>query len=207
MTSKVFGIGWAKTGTTTLGECFERLGLSHVGGRLDLVDHLEQGNLAPVIEVARQYDSAEDWPWLLLYRQLDEAFPGSRFVLTTREPGAWLKSYRNMLAGEARSDTRDRRRATLYGFPVGAATDEQLVRTMLRHNDAVRSYFANRPADLLELDWSTGAGWAELCDFLGLPVPDERFPHANRGSYGWARSAMQRTLAAAKASVARLGRR
>ena len=36
--SKVFGIGWAKTGTTTLGTCFKLLGYHHQGQRLDLVN-------------------------------------------------------------------------------------------------------------------------------------------------------------------------
>jgi hypothetical protein len=55
---KVFGIGWAKTGTTTLGHCLEILGYSHVGGQLDLVDHLAAGDVDRILDVAAQYDSA-----------------------------------------------------------------------------------------------------------------------------------------------------
>ena len=35
--SKVFGVGWAKTGTTTLGECFKILGFDHQSQNLELV--------------------------------------------------------------------------------------------------------------------------------------------------------------------------
>ncbi len=53
---KIFGIGWAKTGTTTLGRCLELLGYRHVGQRLDLVPHLEKGDLAAIHEVAAEAD-------------------------------------------------------------------------------------------------------------------------------------------------------
>lgn len=35
------------------------------------------------------------------------------------------------------------------------------------------------------LEWSVEDGWAPLCNFLGKPVPDEPFPHANAAA-GWA---------------------
>lgn len=35
------------------------------------------------------------------------------------------------------------------------------------------------------LEWSVEDGWAPLCSFLGKPVPEEPFPHANVAA-GWA---------------------
>jgi hypothetical protein len=35
---------------------------------------------------------------------------------------------------------------------------------------------------LLVFDLPRGDGWEELCAFLGHPIPDEPFPHANRAS-------------------------
>lgn len=179
---KVVGVGWAKTGTTTLGECFDLLGYRHAAGRLDLVDHLEAGDLAPILQVAREHDAFEDWPWLLLFRELDEAFPGTRFVLTTRDPDAWLRSYQGMLARQGEASTElTRRRRVLYGLPFPDVTEAQLLERVRRHEQGVRAWFADRPDDLLVVDWAAGDGWPQLCDFLGLPVPDAPFPHANRG--------------------------
>jgi len=45
----------------------------------------------------------------------------------------------------------------------------------LAHNDAVRA--AVDPAGLLE--WQPGDGWEPLAVALGVPIPDEPFPHAN----------------------------
>lgn len=55
-----------------------------------------------------------------------------------------------------------------------------------RHNEDVR---ARAPKDRL-VEWSLGDGWAPICDALGVPVPDEPFPHTNtteefRGRAGW----------------------
>lgn len=182
-TGKVFGVGWAKTGTTTLGECMRLIGNRHVGGRLDLVDYWGTANLKPIYEVAREHDSAEDWPWLLMFHELDAWFPGSRFVLTTREPQSWLRSYRNMLDGQVSNEKLQRRRNSLYSFDVDAASNEQLLARVERHNTSVRNYFAARPTDLLEVDWASGDGWQKLCTFLDVPVPDAPFPHANKASY------------------------
>lgn len=180
---KVFGVGWAKTGTTSLGECFDILGYRHTAGRLDLVDHLETGDLDPILTEAERFDAFEDWPWLLLFRELDAAFPGSRFVLTTRRPEPWLRSYRGMLARQGEADeTLTRRRRVLYGLPFPEVDDAQLLERVARHEREVQAHFADRPDDLLVVDWEQGDGWQQLCGFLGLPVPDAPFPHANRGT-------------------------
>ncbi len=181
---KIFGIGWAKTGTTTLGRCLELLDYRHVGQRLDLVPHLEKGDLAAIHEVAAEADAFEDWPWLLLFRELDLAFPGSRFVLTTRAPDRWIRSYLNMLRHPVFiSDELTHIRRVLYGLPFPDVTAEQLVDRYCRHNDTVTNYFRGRPHDLLVVDWEASHGWPELCRFLGRDVPDQPFPRENVGNY------------------------
>jgi hypothetical protein len=181
---KIFGIGWAKTGTTTLGHCLEILGHRHQGQRLDLVDDLTTGDLSRILAVAAEAEAFEDWPWILLYRELDAAFPGSRFILTVRDPQRWLKSYHNMLEqpGIVTEDlTRIRR--LLYGLPFPDVTAEQLVERYQRHNDDVLNHFRSRPEALLVVDWERGDGWPQLCEFLGRPIPDVPFPHENKGCY------------------------
>ncbi len=182
---KLFGIGWAKTGTTTLGKCFEILGYRHQGQDLDLVRHISDGDIAPILKRVAEKDAFEDWPWIILYQELDRAFPGSKFILTVRDSTRWLGSYSNMLAkqGEAKEHLNEIRR-TLYGLPFPNVTAEQLVERYESHNREVRDYFRERPDDLLVVDWESGDGWEVLCNFLGREVPNEPFPHANKGSYG-----------------------
>jgi hypothetical protein len=57
-----------------------------------------------------------------------------------------------------------------------APFDEQLTKQAYeRHNAEVR---ATVPENRL-LEWHPGDGWMPLCERLGVPVPDEPFPHIN----------------------------
>src|SRR4051812_10991585 len=49
------------------------------------------------------------------------------------------------------------------------------IETFERHNEEVKRHV---PAENL-LVYEVGEGWAPLCEFLGVDVPDEPFPHLN----------------------------
>lgn len=180
---KVFGIGWAKTGTTTLGSCLEILGYRHQGQDLDLVYDVRDGNLKRIFSIVDRFDVFEDWPWVLLYEELDRRYPGSRFILTVRDTEKWWRSYQNHINTRgARSDIREIRRI-IYGFDENLQDKQAYVERYEGHNAAVLRYFAGRPNDLLILDWEKGHGWPELCRFLGKKEPKQPLPHANAGTY------------------------
>lgn len=182
--SKIFGIGWAKTGTTTLGKCFGILGFNHQTQDLGLVNDLKQGDLSRIMAVVEKKDTFEDWPWIILYKELDKAFPGSRFILTKRDPEKWLCSYRNMVEKQGTASEKiNEIRTILYGLPFPDVSESQLIERYQRHNAEVTDHFRNRHKDLLVVDWEQGAGWKELCVFLGKNIPQDPFPHANKGTY------------------------
>ena len=91
---KIFGIGLNKTGTTTLGQAGRMLGLSCTSCSPSLLRQIvKDRDMSSVAEAVGAYDLFEDWPWPLIYKQLDEMFPGSKFILTTRKSEeAWLNS-------------------------------------------------------------------------------------------------------------------
>ncbi len=181
---KVFGIGWARTGTTTLGECLKILGYDHQSKALHLIKDVAKKDLSRIMALAEKKDSFEDWPWIILYRELDQAFPHSRFILTKRTPEKWFRSYKNMLDNEIKvSDELNEMRRILYGLPFPHVDEKQLIQRYERHNQKVISYFSDRPEDLLIHNWEEGDGWSKLCRFLGRDIPDMPFPHANKGWY------------------------
>jgi hypothetical protein len=174
---KVFGIGLNKTGTTTLGLCLKHFGYRHTSSDVTLARHVGRGELEPVFAHADRYDSFEDWPWPLIYRELDTRYPGSKFVLTTRRDAeTWLKSLKNHALLTGPTEFRE----IAYGYPMPHGREAEHIERYERHNREVREYFAGRPEDLLELCWETGSGWKELCGFLGQEVPDLPVPHSNR---------------------------
>lgn len=181
---KTFGIGWAKTGTTTLGKCFEILGSDHQSQDLSLVHDLGKNDFLKILEVARRKETFEDWPWILFYKEFYAEFPGSKFVLTTRDPEKWILSYKNMLSNQGRASRQlNKIRTALYQLPFPNVSEEELIARYKRHNDEVISYFQNKPDSLLVINWEQGDGWDELCSFLDLDIPDQPFPHSNKGVY------------------------
>lgn len=180
--TKVIGIGLPKTGTTSLGYCFRRFGFKHRTFDMDLAYQVKLNNLAPAIEEARKFETFEDWPWFLIYRELDQTFPDSKFILTLRKD---TETYVASLKGHHdRQGIRDERYVKPYYWDVVHGHDpvawdyEKSAQRYERHNREVLEYFGDRiNKDLLVVCWEHGDGWAELSRFLNKAAPDEPFPH------------------------------
>jgi hypothetical protein len=130
--------------------------------------------------MVRYYSAFEDNPWPLLFKDVDEAFPDSRFILTYRDPARWYRSAARFHRGR-HSPMID----LIYGqenFEI--ADNEALVRTRFNaHNQSVRDHFKDRPNDLLCWDLEAEPCWEKLCEFLGLSVPRSSFPHGKRQNW------------------------
>lgn len=197
MTTKVIGLGYSKTGTTTLRECFREFGLPFIGFEVELTRQVVGGDPGPALAALAAYEAAANWPWPLIYREIDAAYPDSRFILTVRrDSDTWLRS----LVSQARKKPRGEYREWVYGQANPVGHEAEMIARYEAHNEAVRRHFADRPGQLLEVCWETGSGWRELCDFLGRPIPVTPFPCANR-------SAPQATESAAADRGAQAGAR
>jgi hypothetical protein len=186
MWPKVFCIGFHKTGTTSLGRALATLGY-RVAGPFGTGDpDIRATALRRAMAIAREHDAVQDNPWPLLYRALDRAFPGSRFVLTLREPERWLASALRFF-GEESTPMRE----WIYGAGSPVGSEDAYRRRFECHNREVREYFRGRD-DLLTIDLEAGDGWERLCGFLGLGPPDLPFPHLERGDRAGATDAESR---------------
>lgn len=100
--NKVFGIGAHKTGTTSLQRIFHFCGLTvgdQTAGELTSFS-ARRGRFQPLIEYCQGADAFQDSPFAQgrVYAALDALFPGSRFVLTVREPSEWFRSFETFTA-------------------------------------------------------------------------------------------------------------
>ena len=86
--AKVFGIGLPKTGTTSLGYCFRRLWFKHRTFHMDLALKVKRNQVNEALREAERFEAFEDWPWFAIYRELDQRFPNSKFILTLRKDTA-----------------------------------------------------------------------------------------------------------------------
>ena len=128
-----------------------------------------------------EFDSFEDWPWPLMYRQVFEKYgETARYVLTRRNtPEAWLESLKaHTLATNPHNNPRKR----IFGFDYPHGAEAQHIAFYENHLAEVRKYFAEQNAAhvLCEVCWEEGDGWQEICDFLEEPLPNAPFPHVNR---------------------------
>jgi hypothetical protein len=174
---KVFGIGTLRTGTTSLGAALQILGCKHTHARRDyLLKCVDQGRLEQVFRWVERHDSFEDWPWPLIYQDLDKRYPGSKFILTTRADDAtWLESIKR----HAKWTGPTPGRKMFFGHEMPHGHEKQYLQSYREHNDLVRDHFRGRFNSFLEVCWEKGDGWPELCRFLGEPVPDKSFPKLN----------------------------
>jgi len=200
VTAKIFGIGFPKTGTTSLEVALEMLGYrvcrghgrnNHSNYLMALAVHRDFEEIAQVI---RHFDAFADLPWggTDLYRWLAQAYPDARFVLTLRDPQRWYQSLLGLAlkvnpdmnavlqANHARGaygSTMIMRR--LWGLDSFTDAREPLIQRFEAYNRDVQEFFREQPERLLAVDLTRQPRWDDLCRFLDKPVPEAEFPHEN----------------------------
>ncbi len=202
----VIGAGLPRTGTLSQKAALEMLGLGPCYHWVDVLADLDRVSQwdraldgdAPWEKIFAGFHSSVDWPGGHFFRELADAYPEAKILLSTREPEAWETSFRqtiwDMCFGEslirllssarAQIDPDWKRYLALVErmFWTGPAAfapshDEpsDLIAAMERHNEAVQRAVA--PERLLL--WRVEDGWGPLCEFLEVPTPDEPLPHLN----------------------------
>lgn len=182
--TRIFGIGMHKTATTSLHHALKILGFDSAHWKTprwarSIWDQMNAHGRSTTLE--KSY-ALSDLPIPLLFKQLDKAYPGSKFILTTRRDSLWLASAlrhwergMNPWRDSWNKDAFTHRIHTaLYGsrFP----SPDVMLERYQSHNREVLKYFRDRPNDLCILEMDNGAGWKELCRFFGKPVPNVPYP-------------------------------
>ena len=198
--TKVIGAGVGRTGTYSLRSAINELGLGpshhmeevlhHMPVQLPLWQAALKGN-ADWAAIYNGYGSAVDWPTAGFFRELRNAYPDAKFVLTVRSPESWAESFSEtiytLLAGRDKAPPHmhawiDWGTAVIAktGFP-GGLDKVGLAKAFVAHTEAVK---ATIPAKNL-LVYEVKQGWEPLCKFLGLPIPATEFPKTNGRDEFW----------------------
>ena len=180
--AKVVGIGLPKTGTTSLGYCFRRLGFKHRTYDMDLALKVKRNQVDEALREAERFEAFEDWPWFAIYREWDQRFPNSKFILTLRKDTATyvasLKGHHEREGIRNKEFVKPPYWDEVFGMEPANWDYEKSALRYERHNQEVLEYFGDRVGqDLLVVSWEKGDGWAELSRFLNKRAPDEPFPH------------------------------
>lgn len=201
---KVFGIGFNKTGTTSLTAAMRELG--YVIGNQRTAEMMEDDwavrNFSKLFKYCRTAQFFQDFPFSFHYTfiALDQKFKDSKFILTMRDsPEQWYNSVVNfhsrIYGKNGRIPTKeDLQNATyiytgrpwkmriLKGMPdeEDLYNKEMLIDSYNRHNRMVKEYFMHRPDDLLVLNVAEAGAFRKLSKFLGIEHPVTEFPWKNR---------------------------
>jgi hypothetical protein len=199
--NKVFCLGLSRTGTTSLHEAFCALDLRSVHFPIHLFTQSEALALPPFRPTLRlgpyaawrrgkelkasrvhhdakgileNHDAFCDLPVPLYYRELDRLFPGSKFILTTRDGGSWLESMKWLFDDGAvlwkRGHVGDELHQRAYGTTV--FDRKKILAACERHHREVAEYFRDREGGLLTLRVDRGElRYETLAGFLGLDSP------------------------------------
>ena len=182
---KVFGLGLSKTGTKTLKTCFETVGYSCAPWSPKLLEDVAVHNdFNGDRQAVARFDSFRNWPWPLIYKEMDRSYPASKFILTVRQDTeTWLRSVKNHVRMKGRPEYVTQERAYGHQTPVGC--ENEYCDIYERHTREVTDHFRDRPEQLLVVCWETGAGWGELCRFLDCRTPNQPFPFVNKTPTGF----------------------
>lgn len=174
---KVFVIGMYKTGTTSLGKALQMLGFKiHLGtwvigdgNNWDAETGKWKEFYPQIKEKVSQFDAFQDMPWMFLYKEMNEWYPESKFILTLRKDSETI----------AKSDYNYHLQAGVK--PEDIPSKEKFIKRYENHNRNVFNYF-NGKSNFTTMCLEYGDGWNKLCSFLGInQIPKQTFPHVNKG--------------------------
>lgn len=190
MPLSVIGAGFGRTGTMSLKLALDRLGFGPCYHMVEVFKNPKasgyweaaaDGRPVDWEEVFAGYGSTVDWPSATFYKQLANAYPEAKVILTVRDPEAWFASTQaTIFSRHIRDDTEDdwqRMVLKVIGdlFDRRMTAKAKLIEVYQRHNEEVRRTI---PQERL-LVYEVADGWEPLCRFLDAEVPNESMPRAN----------------------------
>ena len=202
---KVICAGWGRTGTRSL-----KYALEHITGQPSyhmqnillnkkdakkwhnsIFKHNEKFDWE---DIYKGYGACLDFPSCNYYKELMDYYPDAKVILTVRDSESWIKSW-NVLNNQIlksftfrflakiprtsfklQKDIHNKMILGSAGAFQGAKSDEERMKKFEEWNKSVIQYV---PKDRL-LVFEVKDGWAPLCEFLNVEIPDMPFFYKNK---------------------------
>ena len=204
--SKIFCIGFNKTGTTTIEKVLKdfkyRLG-DQPQAELLFSNWLNR-DFKAIKKYCASAEAFQDVPFSMPYTYilLDQYFPNAKFILTVRDsPEQWYNSTvnfhsklwgdgKNKLSKEELKNVNYRYKGFPYDFikEVFNTSDndiynkEKFMNLYNQHIVQVKDYFKTSPEKLLIINTSNKDDYFRLCEFLNKKPLSDNFPWENKTS-------------------------
>jgi hypothetical protein len=194
MTLEVFSAGFGRTGTMSLKLALEEIGFGPCHHMDEVIEngatqiplwnaaHAGRPDFAAIYA---GYRAAVDWPTAAFWRELADAYPKAKVILSTRSVESWCASFSQTILTilsapetwpEPARPWLEMVTDVVTKRSLGGKTGpDELIATFNAHEAAVRAAIAKER--LLVFD--VRQGWEPLCRFLARPVPSSPFPRTN----------------------------
>ncbi|MCZ6659314.1 MAG: sulfotransferase family protein [Gammaproteobacteria bacterium] len=193
---KIIGAGFGRTGTLSLKLALEMLGFDkcyHMfevyqnPGHVELWRAAGRGEPTDWDALFEGYQAAVDWPTCNFWQDQLKTYPEAKVILSERDPDKWYDSVVNTIYPSSlemrNSDDPAVRHGICMAFELiwdgifdGRMDDRaHVIACYEAHNQRVKDTV---PAEQL-LVFEPGEGWASLCAFLDVPIPDDEYPNTN----------------------------
>ncbi len=209
MSIKIIGAGFPRTGTNTLKQSLEQLGLKHVYHMKELLVNPEKLHYWKTLDetgdtdwdgLYEGYDGTVDFPGYPWYKEHMKRYPDAKVILTVRDFEGWYKSVDSTvfragpqtpgekikMMGKLLTSARIRNVVKCIKWFKKTFFAERLQGkfedkefALKFWNDHLADVKASVPADKL-LVYDVRDGWGPLCAFLNEPEPAEPLPHLNK---------------------------
>ncbi len=188
MTLKVIGAGFGRTGTDSMREALDILGLGPCHHMFEVNAHAEQKRMWRALvqgsgpgwdALFEGYGCCVDWPSAYYWRELAEYYPQAKVILTHRSAESWWQSFENTIVAGLRmsTDTESLGLALVRDKVFGGRLDDR-AHAMAIYEENVEAVKATIAPQRL-LVHKLGDGWEPLCAFLRVPVPGQPYPSRN----------------------------
>ncbi|KPI36199.1 uncharacterized protein AB675_8897 [Cyphellophora attinorum] len=203
---KVLALGLGRTGTASLRTALKELGYTDTYHMLSASmenppDSLcWQDAFAAIYEGKGKFGREEfdailghcqavcDWPAIAFSKELIEAYPEAKVIITTRDVDTWHDSVLKTVNWR----NNDPELKLLANMDWGAGLYQPMLAKFFHHffkddfegqgkqifNDYYQSIREMVPPGQL-LEYRVSSGWRPLCEYLGHPIPDVPFPRSN----------------------------
>ncbi len=210
--NKIFCLSTQRTGTTSVGAFFKHFGYNVADWSISSKNKWsldwDNGNFEAIFNSKEFKDNQvfEDDPWWLpeFYKVLFHRFPGSKFILLTRDSEAWFNSMLSHSKGKTLGNTKRhckvyRREQDFYNLfnndrdvlnyddkkidnllPLEGYRDHYINLYELRNKEIVDFFNRNSPESLFHVRLEDEEKWDKLGEFMKIDIPQGFTMHANK---------------------------
>jgi Sulfotransferase domain len=196
VTLKIIGPGFGRTGTNSLRLALEQLGFGPCHHMFEVRDNpkllpdwqaVTDGKPVDWHQVFKGYEAQVDWPGARYWRELLEAFPNAKVILSIRDPNDWFDSVQATIGpfvdarGQHDNDHMNAIAEMCYKMIVCPTFDDRLsdrAYAIRVFEQNIKEVQETVPKDRL-LTFDVREGWKPLCAFLNVSLPEGPFPKTN----------------------------